>query len=120
MRIQKKQEAAIARRKGMTGKTIVQIIWLAISTGVAYFLINFLMESEEFGFNYNTLYNQLFIPREIPKWVLLVVMIIIFVLVMQLFLALGFALASPEGRRKTGKPTLYSRNKDPFDDGYGH
>ncbi|KAA3657027.1 MAG: hypothetical protein DWQ04_29350 [Chloroflexi bacterium] len=120
MRIQKKQDEEIARRKGMTTKTIIQVIWLGISGVVAYFLINFMIESEEVGFNYNTLYNQLFIPRTIPKWVLLGVMILIFVLVMQMFLALGFAFASPEGRRKTGKPSLYSQNKDPFDDGYGH
>ncbi len=120
MRIQKKQEEEIARRKGMTGKTIIQIIWLGISGIVAYFLITFMMESEEFGFNYNTLYNQLYIPRTVPKWALLAVMIIIFVLIMQMFLAIGFAIASPEGRRKTGIPSLYSQNKDPFDDGYGH
>ncbi|MCA9921779.1 MAG: hypothetical protein KC419_21845 [Anaerolineales bacterium] len=118
MRLEKKKEQEIARRQGMTGKTIIQIIWLVISAGVAYFLLTYMIESEEINFTYGTIYRALFIPTSVPRWVVLSGLIIIFVLFMQMFLALGFAIASPEGRRKTGKPTLYSRNKDPFDDRY--
>ena len=120
MRIEKKKDAEIASRQGNTVRTIIQIVWLIISGVVAYFLITYMIASEEIGFSYNTLYNQLFIPRSVPKWALLAGMIIIFVLIMQVFLSLGFAIASPDGRRKTGQPTLYSRTKDPYDDGFGH
>lgn len=116
MRLERKKDEEIAQRQGMTKKTLIQIVWLVISGIVAYFLINFLLESEEINFSYNTLYTQLFIPRAVPEWALLAGMIIVFVLVMQIFLVLGFVIASPEGRRKSGQPTLRSRNKDPFDD----
>lgn len=116
MRLERKNEEEIARRKGMTLKTIIQVIWLGISGVVAYFLITYMLESEEINFSYGLLYQQLFIPRSVPTWALLAIMILIFVLVMQVFLALGFMIASPEGRRKTGTPSMHSRVKDPFDD----
>lgn len=120
MRLEKKKEEEIARRQGMTGKTLIQVVWLVLSGVVAYFLLTYMLTSEEINFSYNTIYGGLFIPTSVPRWVVLGGMILIFVLVMQMFLALGFAIASPEGRRKTGKPSLYSRNKDPFDNHYGH
>jgi uncharacterized membrane protein YedE/YeeE len=114
MRLQKKKEEELAKRKGLTGKTIIQVIWLAISVAIAFFLTQFL-----FAGNYVNLqmfYTQLFIPSAVPEWGVKAIMIFGIVVVMQIIFAMGFFIASPEGRRRTGDASLHSRNKDPFDD----
>jgi hypothetical protein len=115
MKLEKKRDEEMAARKGMTGKTIIAFIWLAISGVIAYFLVNYLFETDVLS--YGTFYG-LGIPRSVPQWVITGVLIILIVIIMQTFLMLGFMLASPEGRRRTGDPSLYSHNKEPFDD-YG-
>lgn len=118
MRIEKKQDEEIARRKGMTIKTIVQIVYLLISAAISYYIINLLLTSDEVGLSYAAIYRATNLPRSVPEVVILVVLIFLLVLLFQIFLWLGFAIASPEGRRKTGVPSLHSRHKDPFDQGY--
>ena len=117
MRLEKKQEEELARRKGMTGKTIMQVIWLLVTGGLAYLFVNYLFSQGLV--TANTFYNQLFIPRSVPEIGVKLIMVFGIVLVMQFVFSLGYILASPEGRRRTGDATLYSRNKDPFDDHRG-
>ncbi len=118
MRIEKKQDEEIARRQGMTGKTVIQVVWFLISGIISYFLVTFMLNSEEVNFSYGLIYNTTGLPRSVPEGAILAILILILIMVFQVFLWLGFALASPEGRRKTGQPSLYSRNKDPFDQGH--
>lgn len=113
MRLEKKKDEEIAARKGMTGRTIITVIWLGISGVIAYFLIKYLFDTNVL--RYSTIYN-LGIPDSVPKWALMGAMIFIVVAIMQTFLLFGFMLASPEGRRRTGDPSLYSHHKEPFDD----
>ena len=113
MRLEKKRDEEVAARKGMTGKTIIAFIWFALSAVLAYFLIDYLMT--ENMLRLNTFYN-LGIPRSVPDWVLIGAMILIIVTIMQTFLLFGFMITSPEGRRHTGDPSLYSSSKEPFDD----
>ena len=113
MRLEKKRDEEIAARKGMTGRTIIMVIWLAISGVIAYFLIKYLFDTNVL--RYSTFYN-VGIPKSVPQWVLMGAMILILVVIMQTFLLFGFMMASPEGRRHTGDPSLYSHRKEPFDD----
>ncbi|NHZ71580.1 MAG: hypothetical protein GWP17_00625 [Aquificales bacterium] len=113
MRLEKKKDEELAARKGMTGRTIIGFIWLSISAALAYFLIKYL--TDEGILRFSTFY-QLGIPRQIPSWVLMWGLILMIVLLMQMFLLVGFMIASPEGRRRTGDPSLYSHSKEPFDD----
>ena len=112
MRLERQQNAELEKRKGSAVKTIIQIIWLGLNSTVAYFLITYMIKSEEINFSYGRVYQTLLIPRSIPQWVVLAAMIITFVLVMQVFLSLGFIVASPEGRRKTGNASLHTYNKE--------
>ena len=118
MRLEKKQDEEIARRRGMTGTTVIQVVWFIISGVISYFLITFMLNSEEINFSYAMIYNTTGLPRSVPEEAVLAILIFIFIFIFQILLWLGFAIASPEGRRKTGEPTLYSRNKDPFDSGH--
>ena len=113
MRLEKKHEEELAQRKGMTGRTIVATIWLLISIGLGYFLITYLIDQGYLNLN---IFYQWGIPRAVPDWVFLIVLVLVVVTIMQFFLLFGFVVASPEGRRRTGDPSLYSRNKDPFGD----
>jgi hypothetical protein len=118
MRLDKLREKEVAKRRGSTGRTIFQVIWLLISIGLAYAFSEYVL----FGGGYiseNLLYNQLFIPRSVPPWALRVGVIFIIVVVMQFFVFLGFALGDPRGRRRTGRASGYSDDPDPFDDHHG-
>lgn len=116
MRLEKKEQEELAERKGLAIKTIVQIIWLVISFGIAYYLLNAL-ESEGI-FSYGQIYRTLSLPTTVPKWAVQGGVMLIFVIIMQFILFLAFAWASPEGRRRPGRASLHSRHKDPFDRGY--
>lgn len=115
MRLEKKKQEQLSKRKGLTGRTIAMVIWLGISIAIAYFLTEYL-----FSQGYLTeriFYVDLFIPRSVPLAGLKVITIFGMVVAMQVVFYLGFFFASPEGRRRTGDASLKSRNKDPFDDG---
>lgn len=113
MKLEKKRDEEIAARKGMTGKTIVGFIWLAISAVLAYFLVTYLIDEKYISVR---MFYEAGIPRYVPSWVFIGAIMIFIVLLMQFFLVMGFMIASPEGRRRTGEPSLHSHTKEPFDD----
>ncbi len=116
MRLEKKREEELERRKGTAGKTIIQFIWLGISFVIAYFVIDMIINA---GYiSYNMIYG-VGIPRAIPPIAIKIVLMFFVVVVMQFFLFIGFMIANPEGRRRTGDPTLRSKSKDPYDYGQG-
>ncbi len=116
MRIEKKKEEELAQRKGLTKRTIVQIIWLGISFVLGYFLAKYLFDSGVLTPSF--FYVQLFVPRSVPEWGLVAMSTVGIVILLQIMFVIGFIIASPEGRRRTGNPSLHSRRKDPFDDRY--
>ncbi len=115
MRLEKKKQEQLKKRKGLPMRTVLFVIWLAISFVIAYFLVDYLFNtgylSEKFY------YTDLALPNNWSIGVLKGATMFVIVVLMQIIMTFGFMLASPEGRRKTGDATLYSRNKDPFDDG---
>jgi len=115
MRLEKKKKEQLSKRKGLSVRTLIFVVWLAISFVVAYFLVEYLFDmgylSEKFY------YTDLALPRDWPIAALKGATMFLIVALMQIVLTLGFMIGSPEGRRRTGDPSMYSRNKDPFDDG---
>jgi uncharacterized membrane protein len=114
MRLDKKREEELAQRQGMTGRTIVGFIWLLISMVAAYFLVDYLIAEKYLNLN---MFYDMGIPRSVPEIVFQIVIILLIVAIMQFVLIFGYVVASPDGRRRTGDPSLYSRSKDPFDNG---
>lgn len=114
MRLEKKHEEELSRRKGLTGKTIIQVLWLLFTGTLAFFFAGYLFDQGIV--NPNIFYNQLYIPRSVPLVGLKLIMVFGMVIVMQIFFSIGYIIASPEGRRRTGDASMHSRNKDPFDD----
>ncbi|MCA9899837.1 MAG: hypothetical protein H6654_19310 [Ardenticatenaceae bacterium] len=117
MRLEKKHDEELARRKGLTGKTVIQVVWLLVTGVLAYFFVNYLFS--EGIITPGIFYNQLFIPRSVPEIGLKLIVVFGFVIVMQIVFSIGYIVASPEGRRRTGDASMHSRNKDPFDDRFG-
>ena len=113
MRLEKKKDEEIAARKGMTGKTIVAFIWLAISAVAAYYLVNYIIDTG--SLKYSTFYSM-GLPEQVPDWAIMAAMVFLVVAFMQAVLIFGYMIASPEGRRHTGDASLYSHSKDPYDD----
>lgn len=122
MRIEKKQQEELARRRGLSRKMIFQSIWLLISIGIGYVIARLLFDNDVISPNIFrsavTDFIRLVSGQSIgiPIWVGWGIMIFLIVLVLQFFFLIGFAFVSEEGRRKPGQASMYSRNKDPFDD----
>ena len=114
MRLEKKNEEKLAKRKGLTGKTIIQVIWLLFTGTLAYFFVNYLFN--EGIIRTSIFYNQLLIPRSVPEIGLKLIVVLGMIIIMQIVFSIGYIIASPEGRRRTGDASMHSRNKDPFDD----
>jgi hypothetical protein len=116
MRIDKRREVEQARRKGSTGRTFVQTIWLLISFVAAYFVSQWLFDQGIVSYGF--FYTKLFIPRVVPPWAILGGFILVIVIVMQFFVLMGYFLGNPRGREKSGRASAYTHNPDPFDNPY--
>jgi hypothetical protein len=118
MRLDQKKDAELAQRKGLTGRTMVQLIWLGISAFGAYLALNWLISTEQL--TYDFFYTNFLIPRSVPEVAILAGLVLLTVLIMQFFLVLGYAIASPQGRERSGNPSPYSTTYDPMQDDYRH
>ncbi|MDX1663488.1 MAG: hypothetical protein R3272_06820 [Candidatus Promineifilaceae bacterium] len=116
MRIEKQREQELARRRGLTSRTVLMFVWFVIS-GIAGYLLLRVLFAENY-LSYGFFYSDLGIPSAVPRAVILGALVLSIMLVMQFLLILGFTLGSPQGRARTGKPTAHSRNPDPLDRDY--
>lgn len=118
MRLDAKKERELAKRKGFALRTILAVIWLAISISIAYFLIDWLFENNYL--NKGFFYGQLRIPPVIPEWAIIVGCMVVVIVIINFFVLIGFALFSPAGRRRPGTSYLYSPDPDPDDRKYDY
>jgi hypothetical protein len=118
MRIDKVKEMEAQKRKGSTGRTLVQVVWLLIAIGISYAFTEFLFAQEHL--TKAMLYNRLLIPANVPLWAVKAGLIFIMVIAIQFAVFLGYVVANPRGRNRSGKASPYSSNKDPFDNPYGN
>ena len=119
MRLEQKREEELNKRKGLTGRTIIMVIWFGLSFVIAYFLTEYLVSAGELNIEV-LMYNLIGIPRSIPPWGAQFIIMFGIVIVLQIVFWLGFVWFSPEGRRRTGDATMKSRNKDPHDNNFNY
>ena len=115
MRLEQKKDEELKGRKGLTGRTIIMVVWLGISMAIAYFLTEYMQDEGYLNIN-NLMYNQIGLPRAIPEWGAQLMIMFGIVIAFQIIFWIGFIWFTPEGRRRTGDATMVSRNKDPFSD----
>lgn len=118
MQLEKQKQQELKEREGLAGRTIAQVIWLLLSAVIGYFIIQALFDQQilTYGFFYNTLG----LPAVITEPMILAALILVTVIIMQFFFVLGFAFASPQGRRPTGKATARAQDPDPLEGMHRH
>ena len=119
MNLRKIHEQEIAKRQGNTWRTLVMLVWLSITAVAGYFAVNWIFSQRIL--TYSMFYDSLNLPPDTPRWIIQGVLIFGIVLTMQSFLFIGFALGNPTGRRKAGRPSMHSINRDALGNEYeGH
>lgn len=116
MRLDLQRQAAAAKRRGQTGRTILAVIWFILSFVIAYYLTGWLNENDIVTTGF--LYNQFGISRTVDPLIVRGAFMVVIVIVMQFFTLLGYAFTSRAGRTRPGDASLYSRNPDPVDRSY--
>jgi uncharacterized BrkB/YihY/UPF0761 family membrane protein len=113
MRIEMKREAEVAQRKGLTGRTIVAIIWFTIIGIFGFVLANWLFANEILSANF--FHSQLFIPDTVDEIFIRIGVTLFIVFVFEFMAIMVFALTSPKARQKTGRARVEAQVPDPFD-----
>jgi uncharacterized BrkB/YihY/UPF0761 family membrane protein len=116
MRIEMKHEAELEKRKGLTGRTILAFIWLFASFVVSILLAIWLLIGDIIGTRF--FYQDLGISDTVSEVVLIVAVAFIIFLLIQLIVLIGYAAFSPKAKMRTGTPSAYSSNPDPYDQTY--
>ncbi len=118
MRLERQRETELAKRKGLTGRTILAVIWFILCFIAAYFIVNWLFDSETVTLGF--FYNRLRIPLSVSEGFIRAGLMVVIVFLIQFFILLGFAFASPTGRIRPGDATLRSSEPDPNADQYDY
>lgn len=112
MRLDVIREHEIARRKGLAKRTAFAVLWLVVGLILGYLLATLLVHTGTL--KADVLFSQLSWSTEIGETVLKIGFTLIVVLILQFFVVIGFALTSPEARKKSGMPTAVAQDPDPF------
>jgi hypothetical protein len=113
MRIEKKHEAELEQRKGLTRRTILASVWLIISFAISYLAAGLLIRGETLGLDF--FYEEIGIPETISEVVMQIVVAFVIFLLIQFVVLIGFAIASPKAKMRPGTPSTYSSEPDPYD-----
>ncbi|MFN2188424.1 MAG: hypothetical protein ACK2T3_06655 [Candidatus Promineifilaceae bacterium] len=113
MRIEMKHEAELEKRKGQTWKTILAIIWLALSFFGCYLLAGWLFE--EGHLSMGTIYGSLMVPQSISENMVRIGTAFVIFLLLQFVVLILLAVVSPSAKRKTGVPRVDTDDPDPYE-----
>lgn len=111
MRLERKRDAELAKRRGLTIRTIIAVIWFSLCFAAAYFIVIWLFDSETLTLGF--FYNRIHIPLSIGELFIRIGLMVVIVFLVQFFVLIGYAFASPAGRVRPGDPSLQSREPDP-------
>ncbi|MGH2537992.1 MAG: hypothetical protein ACRDHL_11405 [Candidatus Promineifilaceae bacterium] len=110
MRLERMRDMEIERRRGMTAKTLLALLWLGLCYAAAYFATIWLIDNGLLSVS--SLYSRLLIPRDIDHELVIAGFVTALVMLMQFFVLVGYAFASPLGRMRPGRPSLRSPKPD--------
>lgn len=113
MRIEMKHEAELEKRKGLTWRTIVSVVWLFAAFFASY-LITLWLFSEEY-LTTGHFYQSLQVPTSISETVITIGTAFVIFLAIQFIVLILFALASPNAKRRPGVPRAESDDPDPYE-----
>ena len=113
MRLDAKREREVARRKGLTVRTILAMLWMALCILAAYYLANYLFENEILKMSFFR--GPLRIPYSISDTVIVIGFMLVIVIAINFLFLVVYGLFSSAGRRRPGTPSMYSADPDPDD-----
>ena len=117
MRLEKRKQQEMREREGLARRTVIQTVWLLLSGIITYFIVQALFDAQIL--TYSFFYSTLGLPSTfVDDWMIQAALILIGIIVMQFFFILGYVIASPEGRRPTGKASTRAQDPDPLEDMY--
>ena len=118
MRLDAKRERELARRKGLTLRTILAVIWLGLCFVAAYYLVNYLFEAGVLTLRFFRI--QLRIPYTVSDMAIQIGVLVIVVVAINFIVLVLYGLFSSTGRRRPGTPSMYSAEPDPDDQKYNY
>lgn len=118
MRLEKKRQAEFEKRKGTAKRTLAMGIWLVVSFVVAYLVSSWLITSNTISVDF--FYDNLSIPESVSAGTITIALTIVLVILLQFLIYVGYAFASPEARKRTGQPTVDSKDPDPYDNKFDY
>ena len=116
MWIDKKRQVEAEKRKGLSVRTAVVVGVLVIGFVGAYLLTGWLFSSG--AMSIDLFYNDLGIPRTVGENTIQLVLVLIIVFALQFLAVIGFAMANPEARKRSGQPSAVAQNPDFYSDQY--
>lgn len=117
MQLEKRKQQELKEREGLAKRTIAQTIWLLLSAILGYLFVRVLFDQGIL--TYPFFYSTLGLPQAwIKEWMIQGALVIVGVIIMQFFFLLGYAFASPQARRPTGKASARPQDPDPLEDMY--
>ena len=114
MHLEKKKEEELARREGLTRRTLWQLLFFSATIIAAYFLTNALFNEEII--TPQRMRGVFPFLHRMPDWAPQLLIIIALVIVMQILFIFFFFMFSREAWEKVDRGSMKSRVKDPYDD----
>lgn len=109
MYMEKKRQAEMAKRKGLTKRTFAQFFLMLLAAVAAAGIVYWLETSGEFSV---TRFYSMGIPTWVPTWGLLVGFGFVIMIAIQFLIGIGFVIGSPAGRERQGQATAHSKTID--------
>jgi hypothetical protein len=116
MWIDRKRQQETEKRKGLSVRTGVVVGVLVSGFIGAYLLTAWLFSSGTMSID--LFYNNLGIPRTISQNTIHIVLVLFIVFALQFLAVIGFAMANPEARKRSGQPSAVAQNPDLYDSLY--
>lgn len=113
MRIEKKHEAELEKRKGLTGRTILAALWLILSFSISYLFATWILSGDILSLDF--FYQDVGISKSVSEVVIRIGLALVIFMIFQFFVLIGYAIASPKAKMRPGTPSTYSSEKDPYD-----
>jgi len=116
MRIDMKRQAELNQRQGLTWRTLLSVVWLAICLVAAYFFTGWLIDSG--ALSEGLIYGTLSLPPQLNWMVIRLVTMVVLVVGLQFVAVVFFAMISPHARERSGQPTARAQSLDYYEKQY--
>ena len=116
MWIDRRRAVEAEKRKGLSARTGIVVGVLVMGFIGAYLLTALLFSTGTLSVD--MFYSDLGIPITVSENTIHIALVLIIVLSLQFLAVLGFAMANPEARKRSGQPSAVAQSPDLYDSQY--